>query len=53
MSDLGAPYQELRAFRELCFYGDELNPFTVNGVMKERFTTFLRPSTLLDFLFSR
>lgn len=51
--ELGPSYQELKAFRELCFYGDEQNPITVNGIIKERFTGHLRPSILLDFLFSR
>jgi len=53
LSELGAPYLELKAFRELCFYGDEQNPLTVNGLAKERFTAHLRPSTLLDALFAR
>jgi hypothetical protein len=30
-----------------------MNPVTVNGLMKESFTSALRPSTALDFLFSR
>jgi len=53
LSELGAPYLELKAFRELCFYGDEQNPLTVNGLAKERFAAHLRPSTLLDALFAR
>jgi hypothetical protein len=53
LSELGAPYLELKAFREFCFYGDEQNPITVNGLAKERFTAHLRPSTLLDALFAR
>lgn len=54
VSELGAPYHELRAFRELCFFGDEQNPVTVAGLLKEqRLTAHLRPSTLLDALFSR
>ncbi len=53
LSELGAPYLELKAFRQLCFFGDDQNPFTVNGLAKERFTVHLRPSTLLDALFAR
>jgi len=53
LAELGAPYLELKAFRELCFFGDEQNPLTVKGLLKERFTANLRPSTLLDALFAR
>lgn len=53
VSDVGAAYQELRAFRGLTFYGDEQTPITIAGIMKEPFVQQLRPSTLLNFLFSR
>lgn len=55
VSELGAPYHELRAFRELCFFGtDAQNPLTAAGLLKEpRLAAHLRPSTLLDALFAR
>lgn len=55
VSELGAPYHELRAFRELCFFGtDAQNPLTAAGLLTEpRLAANLRPSTLLDALFAR
>jgi len=53
INEAGPAYKELRSFRGLVFYGDEQNPITVAGIMKESFVDNLRPSTLLDFLFGR